>query len=199
MLAKRRLIARPCFGKHLCGKGELNHMVRTTGKSGGAPRRQNSTSFAVMAAGAAILFAAAAAPSARAQDQTPPYWASVNQPEAIMRRGPSTEMRAMWNYRRVDLPLKVIAVHDDWRQVQDPGGITGWMHRRLLTGRRTAIVIDDVQAMRTSPEANAPVAYRAEPGVVGRITDCSNGWCMFDVRGQAGWISTDGIWGDEPL
>ena len=42
----------------------------------------------------------------------------------------------------------------------------------------------------------AAVAYRAEAGVVGRITDCKNGWCRIDVGGRRGWIETDHIWGD---
>ncbi len=139
----------------------------------------------------------ASAGDVRAEDQKPPYWVSINRASAIMRRGPSTEMRAMWEYRRMGLPLRVIAVRDDWRQVQDPGGVVGWMHKRLLTNRRTAIVISAVQPMRTAARPDAPIAFRAEPGVVGRISDCAAGWCLFDVMGQSGWIAADGIWGDE--
>jgi SH3-like domain-containing protein len=139
----------------------------------------------------------AASTDATAQAQRPPYWASINREEAIMRRGPSTEMRAMWLYRRIDLPVRVIAIRDEWRQVEDPGGVRGWMHRRLLSGRRTAIVVDDIAAMHLSPEADAPVAYRAEPGVVGRLSECADGWCLFDVRGRTGYVRTTAIWGDE--
>lgn len=113
-----------------------------------------------------------------------------------MRRGPSTEMRAMWQYQRLDLPMLIIAVRGDWRQVRDPEGVTGWMHKRLLSGRRTAIVTSDRQPMHVEPDSGSPVAYRAEEGVVGRLGECTNGWCEFDVRGRYGWISTDGIWGD---
>ena len=40
------------------------------------------------------------------------------------------------------------------------------------------------------------IAFRAEAGVVGRITDCKDGWCLFNVKGRKGWIETDHIWGD---
>ncbi|QJQ33541.1 hypothetical protein GV829_03230 [Sphingomonas lacunae] len=114
-----------------------------------------------------------------------------------MRAGPASEMRALWEYRRMGLPLRVLAVRDDWRRVEDPDGVVGWMHKRLLTGRRTAIVIGTgAQALRSAPAADAPVAWRAEPGVVGRLSDCANGWCMLDVEGRSGWISVDSIWGD---
>lgn len=134
---------------------------------------------------------------ASARDQAPPYWASISRPRAIMRRGPASEMRAMWEYRRVGLPLRVLAIRDEWRQVQDPDGITGWMHRRLLTGRHTAIVTGSAAAaMRVNPRGDAAVAWRAAPGVIGQLGECANGWCQFDVDGRTGWISTNAIWGD---
>lgn len=135
--------------------------------------------------------------SAIAQDQSPPYWASIDAPRAIMRRGPSREMRAMWEYRRPGLPLKVLRLHEDWRQVQEPDGTTGWMHRSLITGRRTAIVTENRAALHASPDASSPVDYRAEAGVIGRISDCSAGWCLLDVLGRRGYVATDAIWGDD--
>jgi SH3-like domain-containing protein len=135
--------------------------------------------------------------SAIAQANRPPYWASITQVPAIMRRGPSRDMPAIWQYVRDDLPVRVTAVYQDWRRVEDPSGTVGWMHRRLLSAARTAIVTGNLRPMRVSPDASAAIAYRAEPGVVGRISDCGNGWCMLDVKGQAGWIETDHIWGDE--
>ena len=38
-----------------------------------------------------------------------------------------------------------------------------------------------------------------EPDVVGSLTQCEKGWCLFDVTGRRGYISTDDVWGDEPL
>ncbi|MEQ1509805.1 MAG: SH3 domain-containing protein [Sphingopyxis sp.] len=143
-----------------------------------------------------VMVLSFAALPALGQNRAPPYWASINRAEAIMRRGPSSEMPAMWAYRRVGLPLRVVAVRGDWRQVRDPDGTTGWMHKRLLTGTRTAIVIDGTQSMHESPSADAVVSYRVEAGVVGRLGECRNGYCDFDVRGQTGWIAADGIWGE---
>ncbi|NJS14628.1 MAG: hypothetical protein HC788_08495, partial [Sphingopyxis sp.] len=51
-------------------------------------------------------------------------------------------------------------------------------------------------AMRETADTGAAVAFRAEAGVVGRITDCGNGWCLFDVKGRRGWIAATDIWGD---
>lgn len=115
-----------------------------------------------------------------------------------MRRGPSSDMRAMWLYQRIDLPMRVVAVRGDWRQVEDPEGVTGWMHERLLSGQRTAIVTGTMQPMHVDAGGDSPVAYRAETGVVGRLGECRAGWCEFDVRGRYGWIAAEGIWGEGP-
>lgn len=129
----------------------------------------------------------------------PPYWASIDEPQARMRTGPSTEFPTMWMYQRERLPLKIVARYQSWRKVEDPDGTQGWMHARLLSASRTAIVIGEVRPMRSEPRDDAPLAWRAEPGVVGRITECTEDYCLFDVRGRRGYIRTDHIWGDEAL
>ena len=129
--------------------------------------------------------------------QKPPYWVSVNKDTARMRTGPNDEFPIKWVYRRKNLPLKVVAVHELWRKVEDPDGEQGWMHVRLLTPDRSAIVRGAVAPMRTAPREDAPLAWRAEPGVVGRISDCTRGWCSFDVAGRTGYIRADAIWGEE--
>lgn len=136
----------------------------------------------------------------RAQsDPQLPYWASIDVDEARMRAGPSTEFPIKWIYHRKYLPVKVIDRMDAWRKVEDPDGDQGWMHSRLLSGDRTAIVTGNIRPMRSSPSAGARIAWRAEPGVVGLISDCDKGWCLFDVSGQRGWIEASGLWGDEEL
>lgn len=135
-------------------------------------------------------------PAAAQSDPKLPYWASISVDEARMRKGPSTDVPVIWEYRRKDLPVKVVARHETWRKIEDPDGTQGWMAARLLSRTRTAIVTGDIRPLREEASASAAIAYRAEPGVVGRITECGDGWCRFDVKGRSGWIQTDHIWGD---
>ena len=128
-----------------------------------------------------------------------PYWASIDVDVARMRAGPSVDFPIKWIYRRKYLPVKVIDRMEGWRKIEDPDGDQGWMHSRLLSGDQTAIVIGGVRAMHSDPSATARIAWRAEPGVVGRISDCGDGWCLFDVAGQRGWIQAGDIWGEEEL
>jgi SH3-like domain-containing protein len=69
----------------------------------------------------------------------------------------------------------------------------------LLRNTRTAIVRGtEPLPMRTAPNETAKTLWRAEPGVVGRLSECNGGWCRLDVKGQAGFVPVGGIWGVEP-
>lgn len=143
-----------------------------------------------------LLSLAVVGPAGAQSDPELPYWASINVDEARMRKGPSPDVPVIWEYRRKDLPVKVVARHETWRKIEDPDGTQGWMAARLLSRTRTAIVVGEIRPLREAASSASPVLYRAEPGVVGKISDCANGWCMLDVKGRRGWIETDHIWGD---
>ena len=149
-----------------------------------------------MLRGAAMASALGMAGIAMATPSKPtPYWASLSQDEARMRVGPSLDYPSNWIYRRRDLPVKVVQVLGLWRKVEDPDGTQGWMHVRLLSDTQTAIVRADVAPMRESASDGARTLFRAERGVVGRLSNCSGGWCAFDVKGQHGYVKTADIWG----
>ena len=133
------------------------------------------------------------------QERKTPYWASISADKAAMRTGPGRNYPATWLYLRADLPIKVVERYPNWRQVQDPAGETGWMLQTLLSDQRTALVTGtEPRPMHESPQEGTRVKYRAEPGVVGRISKCADGWCRLDVSGRDGFIRTDHIWGIEP-
>ncbi|HET9427298.1 MAG TPA: SH3 domain-containing protein [Allosphingosinicella sp.] len=150
----------------------------------------------------ALLALSAAAAVSVAEAQRPretPYWASISAGRAMMRTGPGRNFPATWLYVRPDLPIQVIEVYQTWRKIRDPGGTTGWMMVQLLSDTRTAIVLGDApRPLHENPDAATPIRFRAEPGVVGRISRCADGWCFFDVRGRKGYIRADQIWGVGP-
>ncbi|MBN8830000.1 MAG: hypothetical protein J0G94_05065 [Sphingomonadales bacterium] len=137
------------------------------------------------------------ASDARAQKPSKPvpYWASLSKGDARMRVGPSLDYPASWIYRRKDLPVKVVEVYSNWRKIEDPDGTQGWMHVRLLKDEATAMVKGGMADMRERPSAGAKLRFRLEPGVVGRLSGCSNGWCDFEVDGQRGYVPVSSLWG----
>jgi SH3-like domain-containing protein len=133
---------------------------------------------------------------ATAQDKQPPYWASIASGQAMTRTGPGKNYPGIWLYQRRDLPVRVVQTYPNWRKIQDPDGQQGWMLVTLLSDRRTGIVKPgEPRDIRTKPEANAPVRYRAEAGVVGRIEKCTGAWCQIEVGKRQGWIAQREIWG----
>lgn len=134
-----------------------------------------------------------------AQERKVPYWASIATGDALLRTGPERTYPATWRYRRRDLPVQVLQVYGNWRRIREQDGSEGWMLATLLSAQRTAIVTGDGPAeMRGDPSTGSGLAWRAEPGVVGRISHCESGWCLFDVGGKKGYILTDRIWGVDP-
>ena len=133
---------------------------------------------------------------ASAQDKKPPYWASIASGEAMMRTGPGRNYPGIWLYKRRDLPIRVLQIYPNWRKFEDPDGQLGWMLVTLLSDRRTAIVKPGVpRDIRVKPAASAPVRYRAEPGVVGRIEQCDGRWCHIAIGKRTGYIARSDIWG----
>ena len=144
---------------------------------------------------ALLLLTAVSAPAA-AQDREVPYWATLRASEVNMRVGPSEDYPIEWVYRRAGLPVKVVRVREGWRFVEDPQGERGWIVARLLDPDRGAIVVGEGLAeMRELPEAGARVLWRAEPGVVGALGECDDGWCELDVGGREGWVRAERLWG----
>ena len=154
--------------------------------------------MAVRGAVAGLLILAAAS-GAQAQDKTPPYWASIASGEAMMRTGPARTYPGIWLYQRRDLPVRVLKRHESWRLIQDPDGAQGWMLSTMLSDRRTAMVKGgEPRPIREKADPNSRVRYLAESGVVGRIGQCSNGWCRIEVGKRAGFIQVSDLWGVAP-
>lgn len=144
----------------------------------------------------AVCAASALAAPAAAQDADPPYWASISTDEANMRSGAGERYRIEWVYRREGLPVKVVRLYSGWRYVEEPDGTRGWISEALLSRERSAIVIGEgLAAMRALPSPGAALRWNLEPGVIGDLGDCADGWCELDVAGHEGWVEQDRLWG----
>jgi SH3-like domain-containing protein len=148
----------------------------------------------VIAAMALPAIADAAGPTATKK----PYWASLSAGQARMRTGPGRQFPASWLYQRAGLPVKVIESYPNWRKVEDPEGAQGWIQSNLISDDRTGMVLRDVQPLRERPDKGANIIWRAEPGVVGKLSECKRGWCKLDVRGRMGYIEAVSLWGVDP-
>lgn len=146
---------------------------------------------------ALVIWSATAVVSA-AEERAPPYWASISASAARMRTGPGEQYPASWLYNRAGLPVLVIQTYPDWRRIRDPDGTEGWVFAKLLSSKRTAMVMGAVRELRASPDTGATVRWRAQPGVIGTVSGCASGWCELNVNGQKGYVETGALWGVDP-
>lgn len=141
-----------------------------------------------------------------------PRFASLRSGKVNMHVGPGRDFPVEWTFQRQGLPVEIIAEFDTWRQIRDMEGATGWVHKSLLTGKRTAVIfppekhkkadelakekpVIEKDAIRRSAAVDAPVVAYVQKGVVTKLKQCKGDWCRVDVKGYDGWIQKTGIWG----
>jgi len=125
-----------------------------------------------------------------------PRFVSLGADKANARTGPGKRYPISWVFVRRGWPLRVVAEFENWRKVRDLDGAEGWVHKSLLSGRRTAVVVDKTRALLSQPSDRSTPVLRAEAGVVGKLLACRTGWCRMEVAGISGWIPRDHIFGE---
>ncbi|MEQ8369368.1 MAG: SH3 domain-containing protein [Alphaproteobacteria bacterium] len=125
-----------------------------------------------------------------------PRYVSLRGAEANLRTGPGLRYPIDWVYQRAGMPLLVVAEFEQWRRVRDRHGDEGWLHRALLSVRRTAIVVaDEPVALRRAASADAAVVAWLAGGVIAALGECADGWCRLSVAGHDGWVRRAALWG----
>jgi SH3-like domain-containing protein len=131
-----------------------------------------------------------------------PRFVSLKADKVNVHIGPSKTHEVKWLYQRAGLPVEIIAEFENWRRIRDSDGTEGWVYHSLLSGRRTGVVTgknkDTLISIHESPDQAAPVAAHLEPGVLGLVKRCKDGWCRIAGRGFEGWIPQVRLWGVYP-
>lgn len=127
-----------------------------------------------------------------------PRFVSLRAKEANIRIGPGVQYPVDWVYVRRFMPLEITAEFDNWRKIRDWEGTEGWVHKSMLSGRRTALITGENRTIRQNPATLAPPVAHAEPGVIGALLECETDWCRIDVKGNKGWLPRMAFWGIYP-
>ncbi|MFZ4125931.1 MAG: SH3 domain-containing protein [Rickettsiales bacterium] len=149
---------------------------------------------------AAILLCAATAQAQDISILNPsglpiPRYVSLKSDEVNMRVGPGKRYPITWVYRRSSMPVQIIEEFAHWRRIKDFEGSSGWVHKGLLDGTRTALIMDKQQNLYAKPDATSHTVMRADPLVVGHLNACIPDWCQLSIEGHEGWIRKADIWG----
>ena len=131
-----------------------------------------------------------------------PRFASLRANKVHLRTGPGVRYPVDWIFVSRDMPVEIVAEFENWRKVRDWQGTEGWVHRSMLSGKRTAVVNGGVQPIRRNPDPNATLTARVMEKAVVRILKCDGDWCRIKIGKKRGWMRRTHIWGvyrDEKL
>lgn len=131
-----------------------------------------------------------------------PRFASVRAAEVNVRTGPGVRYPVEWVFVYRNMPVEIVAEFDTWRKVRDWDGTEGWVHRSMLSGRRSVIVTGRQRALREIDEAKGGVVARVNGRVLGKLIKCRGDWCRLEIAGRRGWMRRSYLWGiykDEKL
>ena len=131
-----------------------------------------------------------------------PRFVSLKSDEVNARVGPGADYQIAWVFRRAGLPVEVLGEFENWRQIRDSSGSTGWINAALISARRTAVVAPWVKDRSlfelTSSRGGSTAVARIEPGAIVDIMHCDGEDCEVYAGSQKGWVPQKNLWGVYP-
>lgn len=124
-----------------------------------------------------------------------PRFVSLKSDFINVRVGPGKRYPIRWVYKRKLYPVEIIEEFAHWRKIRDLNGDGGWVHKSLVTGLRTAVIIDKAHHLYSKPNATSAPVLRADADVIGTLKSCSSDWCLMQIKEHQGWIRKTDIWG----
>jgi SH3-like domain-containing protein len=119
---------------------------------------------------------------------------------AVLYDAPSLKAKPLYALGR-DYPLEVVVIVEGWLKVRDAGGTVAWIERKSLAEKRVLVVRAPVAEVLASPDASAPMVFRAEQNVLLDLVDsdyatATPGWAKVRHRdGQLGFVRIQQVWG----
>lgn len=125
-------------------------------------------------------------------------FASLRADDVNVRAGPGVRYPVKWKFVQRNMPVQVIAEFDTWRKIRDWEGAEGWVHRAMLSAKRSLIMVGQGQTMRKDATDDSAAVARLASGYVVMVSRCRLDWCEVDAGGYEGWVKRDGVWGVFP-
>ena len=125
-----------------------------------------------------------------------PRYISLKSNDANIRVGPSKKYPIEIKYIKKNYPLKVLEEYEDWRKVEDFRKNFGWIHKSLISGIRTGIVLsNDNKTIKLLNTLNGNVTGEIGRGNIVFLEKCKIDWCLVLFGNYRGWIDKKNIWG----
>lgn len=132
---------------------------------------------------------------ARPKRATQRRFVSLRSDEVNVRVGPGVRYPVKWVFRQKSIPVEIVQEYDTWRKIKDWEGAEGWVHRAMLSNRRSIIITGRTVTLRRRSSDEAPAVARLGRGMVAELEKCTPAWCQVEVEGYEGWLRREGLWG----
>jgi len=127
-----------------------------------------------------------------------PRFVSLRSDQVNLRVGPGENYPIEWVLTRKEMPVEIIKEFEHWRMIHDWQGTEGWVHERMVSGKRTVAVKGGIRAVHRQPDPASQIVARAEPGVFAHLVECRGAWCRIEAAGISGWLLRSDVWGVYP-
>jgi len=127
-----------------------------------------------------------------------PRFVTLSVDEINVRTGPGVRYPIKFIFRKDGLPVEIVHEYDVWRQIRDKDGDGGWVHKTMLSGRRSVIITGHTQTLVRKPDEAAKPVVKLEPGVIADLSTCRGDWCSLKIAGYNGWTKRANLWGVYP-
>lgn len=127
------------------------------------------------------------------------YFSSLRSAETNVRAGPGQNYPIKFTFKAKAVPVRVINEYDNWCEIEDYEGQSGWVSQNLLTKKRMLLVrtskpfID----MHSKNNEKSRVIFHLENNVTGEYLKCVDNWCAIKVNDKKGWVKKGEVFGDE--
>lgn len=125
------------------------------------------------------------------------YFVSLRSNETNVRSGPGRIYPIKFTYKAKNIPLIVIGEYDNWNEIKDYEGQTGWISKSLLTKKRSLMIRTSKSYVKMHSKQNekSRIIYKVENNVIGKYLKCSIDWCKIEIEGKEGWIKKTYLFG----
>ncbi len=125
-----------------------------------------------------------------------PRYVSLKSDDANIRVGPSKNYPIEIKYVKRNYPLKVLEEYEEWRKVEDFNNNIGWIHKSLISGIRTGIVLsNDSKNIKLFNTLDGSVIGEIGMGNIVFLEKCKIDWCLVSSGKFKGWMDKKYIWG----
>ena len=134
-----------------------------------------------------------------------PRFASLRSNYINARSGPGARYPIEWVYMQKNAPVEIRAEFELWRKIKDWQGSESWVHKSMLSGRRTVkVTAPGENNIYDKPDYQSKVIARVEDEVIGDVQKCSadSSFCRIKFASIEGWVpksSLFGIYKDENI